>query len=282
MEPTDRGLKTIYRLKKCIPLRIMNVSMSKRNQYLKTNQTKVHFHHWETMGENGTYFCSRAFLNFSALSSTRSWSALIRAAVSRTGCLMRAEADGLRSGSGWIISWNEQEAMLPTSLGGRVQTYTNRSICHWTDAIENKYGKCKELNIGPLFCTWQMVKRPLAPRHWKHPFQPIWKLLGSQIKSACCWFIWALKKWRLKGEHIIFLMFSITKVWGFHVCTVNRFLMASWCDVGNALKTLEDEKWKEKLKEPLLGETQTILPGLYINRHNTHARSLEQDLHSYL
>lgn len=54
-----------------------------------------------------TYFCSSAFLNFSALSSTRSWSALILAAVSSTGCLMRSEADGRLVGSGWIISWKK-------------------------------------------------------------------------------------------------------------------------------------------------------------------------------
>lgn len=35
----------------------------------------------------------------------RSWSALIRAAVSRAGCLIKSEAEGLRVGSGWIISW---------------------------------------------------------------------------------------------------------------------------------------------------------------------------------
>lgn len=55
-------------------------------------------------GGGASYFWSSAFLNFSALSSTRSWSALILAAVRSTGCLMRSDADGRLPGSGWIMS----------------------------------------------------------------------------------------------------------------------------------------------------------------------------------
>lgn len=64
------------------------------------------------MKEYITYFCRSAFLNFSALSSTRSWSALILEAVRRTGCLTRSEVEGRRVGSGWIISCQEDICIL--------------------------------------------------------------------------------------------------------------------------------------------------------------------------
>lgn len=56
------------------------------------------------VGLRNTHFWSSAFLNFSALSSILSWSALMRAAVRSTGCLMRSDADGRLLGSGWIIN----------------------------------------------------------------------------------------------------------------------------------------------------------------------------------
>lgn len=58
-----------------------------------------------------TYFWRSAFLNFSALSSTLSWSALILAAVRSTGCLMRSDAEGRLLGSGWIISWEDKKGL---------------------------------------------------------------------------------------------------------------------------------------------------------------------------
>lgn len=64
---------------------------------------------WDKQTNKKAHFWRSAFLNFSALSSIRSWSALILAAVSSTGHLMRSTADGRRLGSGWIISCRDDQ-----------------------------------------------------------------------------------------------------------------------------------------------------------------------------